>query len=398
MGQKMKKIRLLFPVVFLLFIQSGLTQGILFHGTLRNSIYSYESTETHTRYYQYLHFNVVSPCRKIILDGSVRALTDANVTLPNDDRFKAYALNVTLKDIFWQRVDVTAGRQFLHPGTVLGGLDGVNGTWRIVKNLSLQFYGGYESQYERSFKAPEDDAMAFGGLLQLAKKYASTWQVFYLQKSRNNKTACQIAGININSAILPRTVIQFQTHYDFQNTRIHRMYVSARHNVSTALQVNAAFKVQQPQIYSNSVFTFLELGAYTQFRAGTTWEFIPGYRAGCDLQFIESEGTADKVYLTLANNNGSVGLIFESGFAGDQLGVCFDYSYELFKGFLASIYMDYSKYRLEQVYEYDNQLSNAMRLSYRLGRHFGVDVEYQWLTNKVKEQDSRFLNHLSYRW
>jgi hypothetical protein len=25
-------------------------------------------------------------------------------------------------------------------------------------------------------------------------------------------------------------------------------------------------------------------------------------------------------------------------------------------------------------------------------------VEYQWLTNKVKEQDSRFLNHLSYRW
>ena len=68
------------------------------------------------------------------------------------------------------------------------------------------------------------------------------------------------------------------------------------------------------------------------------------------------------------------------------------------KSFVASVYVDYSKYRTEEIYEYDNQLANAARLSYRLNRHFAVDVEYQWLTNRFKKQDSRFLNHISYLW
>jgi len=61
------------------------------------------------------------------------------------------------------------------------------------------------------------------------------------------------------------------------------------------------------------------------------------------------------------------------------------------------LYADYSKYRTETIYEYDDQIANAARLSYSLGRWNFVG-EYQWLTNRLKENDSRFLNHITYRW
>ncbi len=91
-------------------------------------------------------------------------------------------------------------------------------------------------------------------------------------------------------------------------------------------------------------------------------------------------------------------MVYESGYAGDQIGLMFDYAYPVMDKLLASIYLDYSKYRTEEIYEYDNQLANAVRLSYKLNRHLAIDVEYQWLTNRYKDQDSRFLNHISYIW
>ncbi len=74
----------------------------------------------------------------------------------------------------------------------------------------------------------------------------------------------------------------------------------------------------------------------------------------------------------------------------------FDIFCEVMPNLIASLNIDYTKYRVEKVYEYDNQLANAARLSYRLGRQWTFDVEYQWLTNRFKSSDSRFLNHISF--
>jgi hypothetical protein len=64
---------------------------------------------------------------------------------------------------------------------------------------------------------------------------------------------------------------------------------------------------------------------------------------------------------------------------------------------LASLNIDYSRYRTETIYEFENQLANAVRLSYKFQRHWTVDLEYQWLTNRFKDQDSRILNYINYQ-
>ena len=110
------------------------------------------------------------------------------------------------------------------------------------------------------------------------------------------------------------------------------------------------------------------------------------------------QDNANQRYATIGNTFGDIGLIWENGYAGDQLAVMLNMFYEVVPNLVASVYVDYSQYRLEEIYEYDNQLANAARLSYRIGRHWTIDVEYQWLTNKYKSSDSRFLNHIAFVW
>ena len=395
------KSRLLSVFLFCLFLFSSLSaQGLNFHGSVKNSIYSYESEKNHTNIYQYARFSVATANNNITLNTLVRALTDANNSLDSDERFKAYSLNIRFNKFLWNRLNLTVGRQFLHPGTVLGALDGVNGQLALFKNISLQFYGGTESHFQRSFKIYDaEDSFVTGGLLKLKKFYSTAFQFLYLQKSNKDNTFWQLTGLNVDSKILPSTHIRVQSHYDLQNENMHRLLVSARHTWSDRLQTTLGYKNQNPQVYANSYFTIFELDPYRQYRASAAYEFLPGLYVDGQYQFIQFDGdNANRAFLTLQNNNGSIGFVYEQGYAGDQIGLIFDYAYELFPNVITSLFIDYSKYRTEEIYEYENQLANAIRVSYRFNRHFSVDVEYQWLTNKFKDNDSRFLNHISYRW
>jgi len=158
-----------FLMTLLVILPAGLAaQGWTFHGSAKNSIYSYESDKTHTRIYQYARFHLANSQNTLALSSSVRALTDANQSLDSDQRFRMYLFDLRIKDLFQHRLSLSLGRQFLHPGTVLGGLDGVNGDLAIAKNLSLQFYGGVESNFLRSFDLYKtSERLVSGGLLQL---------------------------------------------------------------------------------------------------------------------------------------------------------------------------------------------------------------------------------------
>jgi hypothetical protein len=390
-----------FLMALLVILPAGLAaQGWTFHGSAKNSIYSYESDKTHTRIYQYARFHLANSQNTILLNSSLRALTDANQSLDSDQRFKMYLFDLRINGLFRHRLNLALGRQFLHPGTILGGLDGLNGNLSIRKNLTLQFYGGVESQFLSSFDLYKpSQRLVTGGLLQLDKLAESTFQLLYLRKGGSNGAYWHLLGLNADSKIVSDTRFKLQAHYDLENDRLHRLLLSARRSWNSRLMTTLEFKSQYPQVYANSYFTIFEVRPYNRYRLGGTFEFSPGYFIDAQYQFLSFEGDdANQIFLSLQNGHGSLGMIYESGYAGDQLGMMFDYGREIIRNLSASVYVDYSKYRTETVYEYDDQIANAARLSYRFSRNFSVDVEYQWLTNKFKESDSRFLNHISYLW
>jgi len=379
---------------------SAFAGGIQFHGSVRNSIYSYESDQTHTRIYQYGRFNAASPSGRISLQASMRALTDAQETLENQERFKLYSLRLNGKGLLNKKLDFSIGRLFLHPGTVLGGLDGFTADYDLSSHFNIQLYGGVESHFPRSWNVYKtDDSRTFGGVLNISRFFSSRMQLLYLQKSNTEAAFWRIAGMNFDSALLPKTTIKAQAHYDMEQARFHRMLVSARNSWSSTLMTTVEYKRQFPQVYANSFFTIFTPQAYQRIRVGAAWEFFTDYTLQANYQFVAFESeNANQLYLSVGNSFGNVGFVYENGYAGDQLGLMFDLFYEVMPNLIASLYVDYSKYRVEEVYEFDNQLANAARISYRLGRNWTFDVEYQWLSNRFKESDSRFLNHISFVW
>jgi hypothetical protein len=396
----MKNRLVILPLLLLLLAGTLAAQGISFHGSARNSIYAFESDKAHTRFYQYLNFTATGPCKHLALNSNIRFLTDANQDLDNDLRFRAFALNLEFKNLLNNKLNMVLGRQFLHPGTALGALDGLNARYAFNPQLSLQLYGGVESIAARAFKMQKlDDAMVLGGMFQAKKIYSSTAQLFYLRKANSDAAYWQIAGANIESDLIPYIRLRLQGHYDLENERLHRILLNARRSWNGKLATFVEYKQQNPQIYSNSYFTIFEVKPYSQIRAGAEYEFLPGFGIEAQYQHLMlDQESADRLLLSLNNDNGGIGMLYETGYSGDQISAFLNYGFEVLPKLIASIYMDYSKYRTETVYEYDDQLANAVRLSYSLGRQWNFVGEYQWLTNRFQESDSRFLNHITYRW
>lgn len=389
-----------FIALFVFTAASAFSAGIGFHGSVRNSVYSYQSDQTHTRFYQYARLSAVSPGRHFTFQTSMRALTDMNETLTSEERFKVYSLRLNGRNLLGKKFDFSVGRLFLHPGTVLGALDGVTAKYALSSHFSLQVYGGVESHFQRSFKVYETkDSRVLGGLFQISRFFSSKLQLLYLRKSNTEATFWHLAGLNFDTSLLPKTMLRAQAHYDVEQSRFHRLLLSARNRWSPKFMTTLEYKRQFPQVYANSYFTIFTPLAYQRVRLGAVYEFLPNYNIQAQYQFVAFEDdNANQVYLTIGNNFGNLGLVWENGYAGDQLGLMFDVYYEVAPNLIASLYVDYAKYRVEEIYEFDNQLANAARLSYRIGRHWTIDVEYQWLTNRYKSGDSRFLNHISFVW
>lgn len=389
-----------FITLFVFIAASVYASGIGFHGSLRNSLYSYESDQTHTRIYQYARISALSPGSHFSFQSSLRALTDAQESLSGEQRFKLYSLRISGKELLNNKLDFSVGRLFLHPGTVLGALDGVTAKYDISSHFSLQLYGGVESHFQRSFNIYKTkDSQTVGGLFQISKFFSSKLQVLYLRKSNDQATFWHLAGVNVYSALAPKTILRFQAHYDLEQSRLHRLLLSARNSWTAKLMTTLEYKQQFPQVYANSYFTIFTPKAYQRIRVGAAYEFLPDYTIQANYQVVAfDQENANQLYLTVGNNFGDLGFVYENGYAGDQIGLMFNIYHQVLPNLIASLNVDYSKYRVEQVYEYDNQLANAARLSYRLGRQWTFDVEYQWLSNRFKSSDSRFLNHISFVW
>jgi len=395
-----KKIPISVLSLFIFLSLAGWVQAVDFHGRISNSVYSFETDETHTRMYQFANFSLQHPdFGKASLNASLRALTDFNHSLDSDQRFKAYNLNLKFNKLF-NRVDMTLGRQFLHPGTVLGSLDGLYAKFYITKKMNFSAYGGVESNFQRSFEIYKfEDSFTAGGLFELNRTFGTNFQLLYLQKANEDDLYWQLAGLNIYNSLLPQTTLNLQAHYDILNERFHRLYFLARQTLmDDKLAFSLNFKQQHPQIYANSYYTIFEVEPYNQYQLGLSYHFLTNYYINAHYRMIQfDDETANQMLATLSNSNGSIGLLYESGYAGDQISLIFDYAYSITPQLLASLNIDYSRYRTENVYEFENQIANAVRLSYNFLKRWSVDLEYQWLTNRFKEQDSRILNHIHFR-
>jgi hypothetical protein len=397
----MKKLTCLCLLLFLVASLSELNaQSWQFHGKLSNSLYAYEeANENQLKNYDYVRASLKNKnWGNLELSTSFRTLMNADD--PLDEKSQFYTLNLKMQNLFGNHLDFQIGRQFLHPGTILGGLDGLQATVRFNKNISLGLYGGVEAHFLRKPEIYDfKDSRVAGALFQWNQLAKTNLQLFALHKANEKETLWQLTGINVDNSLIPNTLLRVQAHYDLKNSRLHRLLGYARYAVGQKLFLDVTVKNQYPQVYANSFYTIFNIDAYQQFKFSATYKLFQNYFINGAYQMLQlDDESANQILLSVNNQNGSLGMIYESGYAGEQLGIMADYAVDLLSNLTLSASIDYSRYRVEEVFEFENQLGNAVRLSYQFLPRWLLDVEYQWLTNRFKENDSRLLNHIHFSW
>lgn len=378
-------------------------------GFLRNSVYTYavpktigsSETEMHTRLYQTIGFEVAPFGPNIRMHFAGRALTDLNDSNLDDvKRFKAYRLSISGKGLFHNLVDFELGRQFLYPGVILGSLDGLNLVLKPFSFFSWQLYGGVESHLLRAFKMYEfAEATVFGTRFMFHNLWNTNVHLVYLQKEFHSQTQWQIVGLNVSNFSIHNLTLLLQSHYDLVNKRFHRLYLSAQYQFNKKLIVSAYVKQQYPQVYNTSYFEIFEINRYLLSGLSVAYQINNRFNITSVIQGVQlQEGYGNRFILSFGDRNGSVGMIYELGDLGNQIGFLADYRYQILHNLLATLHVDFSRYRFEKRFDYDSELANALGLSYRFSKHWNARLEYQWLTNDRYKYDQRILNHINFIW
>ncbi|MDZ7346224.1 MAG: hypothetical protein ONA69_05445, partial [candidate division KSB1 bacterium] len=364
----------------------------------RNSVYLFERDNRQALLYQSVRFQVVQPHLNTRLGGNFRVLSSTVGAQP-DERFRLYALYVAFK-AFGDRITAAAGRLYLHPGFSLGALDGLAASWRLQPQLQLQLYGGLPSPIDRRFGLEwEDRRPLVGATLQAWGGSGSELQLFYLHRFGQGTTLQRLSGVNATYRPLSNLDLHAQMHFDLERQSTQRLLFSARTQWSARLQTNVEYREQQPQIFSDSYFTIFTPRPYQRWRAAASLEVLPEKFLELQAQYVRFEReAADQLYVTFSTAYGEISAVYESGFAGDQFGLCANAFYDLTERLTVSAAVDLTRYRIEQIYAYDRQWSNALRLSYRFSRRLSADLEGQWLNDRLRTYDVRLLNHITMTW
>jgi hypothetical protein len=386
----------------MMFVISAYGQNFDTRGRISNSVYALEHNDTtHVRLYQYLRFTgKAKDWSNLTLNVAARVLTDTELDLADESRFRAYRLSLSGRNLFNNLLDFELGRQFLHPGLTLGSLDGLNLNFKFTSQLNWQVFGGVESHLFKAMKVYEpEQATVYGTNLKYRNIYGTDVQVAFLERKTKDATQWRLLGLNLGNYSLKSFNLQAQIHYDILNKRMHRIYAMGKFNAQKDLNFTAYFKMQHPQVFGDSFFQIFDFKKYRQFGLSGWYEFVENYAVSATYNLIQlEEGEGHRIIAAVSDRNGSVGFVYETGDLGEQTSFMINYGYEVYKNLIASLSIDYTKYRISETYSEESQMGNAARLTYNFSRHWRVDLEYQWLTNKFKNSDHRLLNHIYYIW
>jgi hypothetical protein len=407
------KFFLLFAFIISFNTLSVHAQKVVTKGRFTNSIYAYEplifrgteESETNVFLYQFLRFEAkIKEYNNLSFNYDTRALTNLQNDIDSEFRFRVNRLSLSAKDLFSGFLDVEAGRFFYHPGITFGSLDGLDLVLKPTQNLRVKLYGGVESHLYRSYLVYNlEDATVYGGSIKYFNLSQTDIQLSYLEKKRNKNTQWQIAGLHLSNYSLRDWKFLLQTHYNIANSRMQRFFFSTRWTPSKDMHIYLNLKQQHPEIYADSYYNneakFGQFNNYKRAGIGGTYYLSDEYWCSVDYNYFKIEdGQGHKIIASVSNYYGTIGLVYETGDLGDQVGFLASYGYEFIPGLIGTLAIDYQQYRFSELYSLQDQIANALRLTYKFAKHWRIDVEYQLLHNKFKDTDHRFLNHIHFIW
>lgn len=387
----MKKTILLF-----LFSLSCISAQVDIKGIYSSSFYSFESAadnESRLNQYHGLNFKV-NPVdnSSIYFKGNIKAIYDRD---PQKWREKVYNAYLSWQTALYN-TNIRVGRQFVYAGVVNGTLDAVALSSKPTDKLNLKFIGGVVAQDERKLLIRHwDTGNVLGGfgsynINQMAKINAS-----YFQKQRDNALYWQQLGTTLSGTVSDVIYVLRYDHNllnsDYQTILANAFYTYNDWSFSGEVSSH------KPKVYEDSFFSIFELKAHNQIRIAARYK-INEYEIGLQsisTLFVESESN-QHIIATLGNNWGVAGVVYQTGFGGENLGLYADVRYQMYPNLRLNLQSSHYMYERQSVQLEEEATSFSAGVKYNPLKSLALNMQIQQSMNSYYESDLRGLLKLAY--
>ncbi len=424
--------RFVLRVCLLLACTGGLLHAQLINGRLTTSLYGWErqakdsTSVSHLRGYEniQLDFGTARFGFHTYLQGStdfsspLESTTD--VSAYDDPRlrlFNAYLEGKNLGGMF----DVRLGRQAVFAGVNYGSFDGALVKAKPADAVQILAYGGGLTPPTQKFeflKNLKDNWQAGAQLLlyiledtKISFSYMNRHREFLPFQSLRPDAQMQLVPATIDYGsranqygsldvlyAKPEWWAFGRYDYDFNFERVSRAEIGGRWQATDRLGVTVNTAYRQPTIAYNSYFALFEAEANQEISAGAD------YRIGRDLTLIGTfsgvsyEDEFDwRISVGAATRYASVMYNHDLSYDGSLDGFLLQATYPMLHGKLAPhVGVTYSNYTLADAIDKTSTLAAVAGATLRPWQSLSVDLQGQFMNNKIYKSDTRLFARISY--
>lgn len=331
-------------------------------------------------------------------------------------------------------LDVKLGRQNIFAGTGRGTLDGLNLKVKAGKNKEYQFtlYGGALAPYNYEFdKYPEiKNNYHFGAMFSYYGVRDLMASVSYSNKKRTPESYTtfradsvfnltertisfdapseQLVGLDVNYTYMLKHNFYAKAYFDITQKKLYRAEANVRVKLNNELRGFVEYIYREPHFNYNSIFWVFNYTKNQEISGGLDYTLKNGIniyaRSGVVLYEKNSAGTSStknnsiKIQAGFTHPNYGLNFTRYMGYSGESDGVSAYAQKDIWKDKLSgSLSVNYSNYKLGD-YEVDkvNAFSGQLGFTYRPMPQFSVDVQGQFIINRIYKSDARALVGFSY--
>ncbi len=391
----MKPSKILLTVVVLLLALSPVFSQLRINGFLQSSGYGWENLNQDKQwdYYQALRLRIMPQnYQNLYLNTYMREAYRGD---PQEWQEKVYNLyaNWNLSQNYRLRV----GRQFLYDGVLNGTVDGGLFSAWLPKGVGIKVLAGTEAPFDRKFKIKNwDDGNVLGGYLSYILSPANRMEVSYVQKTRNDDQYWQQLGGALKGYICNGLNYYARLDYNLLSSSYQLMRYRLTY-YGSKWSLGAEYNSQKPRIYEDSFFNIFEVYAYNQVRTEGTYR-LGGFDLGLQYlyTFYKEKEHDNRFIASVAQRWGSIGVIYQDGYGGKNVGYFGQIAYEFLPGLTARLFNSYYQYDRAVTQIDEDALAFSGGLRYRLKNMFVFEGEIQETNNTYYKNDWRGLLRATY--
>ncbi|HEY7752100.1 MAG TPA: hypothetical protein VH917_07385 [Ignavibacteriaceae bacterium] len=394
------------------------------NGRFSSSVYSFERIDTaevstnHLRTFQMLTLNFGK--QNIWLRSYLNLETDIAEDLVYDPRLRFYNLYLDVNNL-WDIVFVKLGRQPLFNSIGGGVFDGGTLGFDYKGFRVLGYYGGNVPAYQKlEFTDDLSNDYVAGGELTVNALTDWRFAAKYINKNflnpayntvrldpdlnpidvliENNSNKYEFASAEISYSKPKLLRIDSRYQYDMTFETTSKVELSGRYEQVENLGVNLYYNYREPRIRYNSIFSVFDFGNTWEIEGGLDYRIQNKYTISGKFANVSfKDESSQRVTIGLNSPIGGITVRRNFGYAGELDVVSLYGAHTFLEGLITPNFgFSFTRYKQTESAPVNELVSLMAGTNIRPWRTFSVDLQGQYLNNKIYSNDLRLFLKLNY--